>query len=117
MNHEPHQHPAQRPVRVDRVRVVIRPDDDPGLIEAEIETADPAPVGGYVRVYALAELVVCGTGQVIASPGTWRVPSGDRAEIETEGRQAYDELVEILSALGVVLDRPFESVPLDEDLQ
>jgi hypothetical protein len=122
MTREPDQdqasHDSNRPVRISQVRIIISPDDYSGAEEDATNAADfnsssgDAPV--YVHIYAAADLVVCGTGQLIASPGTWRVKADDSKEINAEARQAYDELVEILAALGIMLDRPFESVRITE---
>ena len=112
MNHEARHHTdgdSRQRIRIVRVRVVVRPDCD--LIE---EDSSHTEASEFVHVQALANVVVCGTGQLIASPGTWRIEAGHREEIIAEGRQSYDELVEILATLGVVLDLPFESVPWDE---
>jgi hypothetical protein len=123
MNHEPHQRPPQDGslggILIRRVRVVVSPDHYSGSEQEEVEPASASTSESpdeYVHVYATADLVVCGTGQAIASPGTWRVRADDREEILAEAHEAYDELVHVLSALGVALDRPFESLPWDEHL-
>jgi len=66
-----------------------------------------------IGVYAEAYLVVNGTTQYIRTPGLWGIESDSGPDyIEQEvGSQEYQNLVEILAALGIT-----ENIPAWEDV-